>query len=525
MLAAAADARWHYDFALAERLARAAGDVGGGFAAALLAAQSLALQGRPAEAEAELATIGPLDGDAERARLAVARLDVLWLYLGRMDEAQRVAEAAEASISDPVLRAEVSGRRAAVLLGSQGPRAAIAVAEPLLAQASGRGLTCLGPVAAFCLSRLGRLDEALRTADRTHAALLGLSEPTDWYPWFALHSRADALAMAGEFRAAERLADEQYRVGLQDGSREARAWFLWNMARAAHDRGRVQTAARQAREALTLLRELGRFPIQHSLLAVLALVLALGGRHEEATQTLEELDELEIDPPMWTGADLLLARGWTLVAAGKRAKARERLEEAAAFGEAVGDRTGAAAALHDIARLGGASRVTDRLDVLAAELDGELVAERAAHARALAAADAAQLFASAQAFEAMGADLLAAEAAASAADAWRATRSSREATVAEHRAAILAGRCEGAITPSLRSVDTRARLTPAEQRVALLASGGRSNREIAEELVLSVRTVENCLYRVYGKLGVSRRAELAQALREPTDVAASNGAR
>ncbi|MDQ6726620.1 MAG: LuxR C-terminal-related transcriptional regulator [Actinomycetota bacterium] len=39
-----------------------------------------------------------------------------------------------------------------------------------------------------------------------------------------------------------------------------------------------------------------------------------------------------------------------------------------------------------------------------------------------------------------------------------------------------------------------------------------SNREIATRLSLSVRTVENQLQRVYGKLGVARRAELPGAL-------------
>ena len=516
LLAAAADARWHYDFELAERLARAAGDVAGGFDAALLAAQSLALQGRPVEAEAELAAVSGLAGDEERARLAVARLDILWLYLGRMDEAQRVAEEAEASIADPALRSEVSGRRAAVLLGSQGPHAAMEVAEPLLATASSRGLACLGPVAAFSLGRLGRLHEALDAADRAHSASAALTEHSEWYPWFGLHGRCEALAMGGEFRAAEQLAAEQYRQGLEEGCREARAWFLWHLARTAHDRGHVQTAARQAREALTLARELGRFPIEHSLLAVLALALALGGRHEEAARALLAVDALQVDPPMWTGADLLLARAWTLVAAGKRAKARECLEEAATVGERVGDLMGAAAALHDIARLGAAPRVLTRLDALAARLDGELVTQRAAHAHALADGDAGALGASADAFEEMGADLLAAEAAASAADAWRAARAPREAAAAEHRAAILAGRCEGAITPSLRGGDPRARLTPAEQRAALLAGAGKTNKEIAQELVLSVRTVENSLQRVYGKLGVSSRSKLAEALRAPT---------
>ena len=55
MLAAAATARWRFDFPLAERLARAAIEAGAGFdAAVLLAAQLAGLQGRVADAEVEL---------------------------------------------------------------------------------------------------------------------------------------------------------------------------------------------------------------------------------------------------------------------------------------------------------------------------------------------------------------------------------------------------------------------------------------------------------------------------------------
>ncbi len=44
------------------------------------------------------------------------------------------------------------------------------------------------------------------------------------------------------------------------------------------------------------------------------------------------------------------------------------------------------------------------------------------------------------------------------------------------------------------------------------SAGGRSNREIAEELYLSTRTVENRLQRVYEKLGIAGRTEVAEAL-------------
>lgn len=79
---------------------------------------------------------------------------------------------------------------------------------------------------------------------------------------------------------------------------------------------------------------------------------------------------------------------------------------------------------------------------------------------------------------------------------------------------MLVGRCEGAVTPTLQSIGTRAVLTSAEHEAAVLAAAGRSNREIAKELSLSVRTVENRLARVYDKLGIAPRAELAGAMED-----------
>ncbi len=58
-------------------------------------------------------------------------------------------------------------------------------------------------------------------------------------------------------------------------------------------------------------------------------------------------------------------------------------------------------------------------------------------------------------------------------------------------------------------------LTPAEQRVARMAADGLTNRQIAETLVLSTRTVETHLAHVYTKLGVSSRRSLADVL-EPS---------
>jgi DNA-binding CsgD family transcriptional regulator len=55
-------------------------------------------------------------------------------------------------------------------------------------------------------------------------------------------------------------------------------------------------------------------------------------------------------------------------------------------------------------------------------------------------------------------------------------------------------------------------LTAAERRVAVLVAAGRTNREVAAELFLGERTVAGHLTRVYAKLGVRSRTELARLL-------------
>jgi DNA-binding CsgD family transcriptional regulator len=55
-------------------------------------------------------------------------------------------------------------------------------------------------------------------------------------------------------------------------------------------------------------------------------------------------------------------------------------------------------------------------------------------------------------------------------------------------------------------------LAPTQAEVAALAAAGRTNREIAEALGLAVKTVERHLARVYRKLGIRSRNELAARL-------------
>jgi DNA-binding CsgD family transcriptional regulator len=55
-----------------------------------------------------------------------------------------------------------------------------------------------------------------------------------------------------------------------------------------------------------------------------------------------------------------------------------------------------------------------------------------------------------------------------------------------------------------------ATLTPTEQRIADLVAQGQTNAEIAAALLISPKTVECNLTRIYRKLGIRRRVDLAR---------------
>jgi DNA-binding CsgD family transcriptional regulator len=79
--------------------------------------------------------------------------------------------------------------------------------------------------------------------------------------------------------------------------------------------------------------------------------------------------------------------------------------------------------------------------------------------------------------------------------------------------AIWAGRARDELGRiGLRRAVVTQGLTPAQERVAALAAGGASNREIAQTLYMSARTVESHLTKVYDELGIRSRAQLAAAL-------------
>ena len=59
-------------------------------------------------------------------------------------------------------------------------------------------------------------------------------------------------------------------------------------------------------------------------------------------------------------------------------------------------------------------------------------------------------------------------------------------------------------------VEASSELTPTEERIARLVSEGMKNREVADALFISVKTVEANLSRIFHKLGVRSRTELTR---------------
>jgi DNA-binding CsgD family transcriptional regulator len=502
------------DFGLAERLARAGTEGDDRFDARLVLADATLGLGRGEEADRLFAELQDrARNDEERARAALRRSDALYFMFGRSDDATTVLELAAASVADARWRASILAAAARLKLFSGAAAEAVAIVADLLdrPQLDDGLLTEVSPVATWGQIVTGRTHAALEFCDRIQR--LAESRAQGQYGAFApdllQHNRCAAALIGGQLTTAATWAREGYRLSTTTGAEASRGVLGFTLGWVSRMIGQPRTAAGVLEEAVVVLREVDFYRHRSACLGELAHSHALLGDIAAAEMALAEADAAAVPAFVMDHSFIELARAWTAHARGEFSRARQLAGDCARHCALYGQIAFEAIAWHDVARLGDPASAVAPLSSLVTQVDGELVAAFVANAAALAADDPDALLPVAAAFERLGAVLYAAEAFATAARWYRAAGMTGSALTAVARADRLVDRCEGSQTPALTEFDASLPLTRRELEIVTLAARGLTNREIAERLVVSVRTVDNHLHNAYAKLGVEHRDELA----------------
>ncbi|NMO05026.1 helix-turn-helix transcriptional regulator [Gordonia sp. TBRC 11910] len=288
--------------------------------------------------------------------------------------------------------------------------------------------------------------------------------------------------------------------------------FPLALAYRAFTHGLVATATGELAAAHRLLGEAGVLIEQQLLRSCisfeLATSLAMAGDAERARA---EVDTVATDDPVRQSlvyADT--AEAWIRAADDLVSDAVTIVLAAAERARRIGASAREVCFLQLAAQFGDASH-SERLVELVAVVEGPRAHAAAAHAHALGSADGDGLFAAARDYEAFGDRVAAGDAAAQAAIAYRAHARRGAALTATAFARRLADET-GADTPALRANDTPIPLTGRQREIIGLARHGLSNREIAQRLTMSVRTVEGHMFRACQRTGVNSRDELVALL-------------
>ncbi|MHA7141960.1 helix-turn-helix transcriptional regulator [Arthrobacter sp. Sr33] len=185
------------------------------------------------------------------------------------------------------------------------------------------------------------------------------------------------------------------------------------------------------------------------------------------------------------------------------------LRRIAGEAEAAGMLTLAATALELAVRFGDTGSLARLQDVTAAFDGGEGVVLHAM-ATAMLARDPQSLETVAESAKTAGYLLIAAECLGQAIDHLTRDGHIQHSRAVQLQLNDLTVGLEGFRSPASTDTDSGTRLTRREQDIVTLASQGYSNREIASQHGVSVRTVEGHLYRIFAKLGISRREDLPE---------------
>lgn len=343
-------------------------------------------------------------------------------------------------------------------------------------------------------------DEHMRLGGEVGSSSVG----THWITLALAQQEHGALA------DARRTASMGYDASISAGQLIGQIWFGLSLARAGLLAGHPESVLRWTREVIAATSSAGWLGPRLMALNGMAAAHAQLGDLSAARRCL--VDAAAIDGDFgFLRPERVVGEATLAAAEGRVADARKLLIAAADVAATTGHLTVEAWLRFDAVRLG-SRREIDRLAELASICDSPLVAARAAAARAMEEDDAELLEAAATAMDSMGLDLVAAELYGLAVDALRRTKRSRAAAAVNLRAVSALERTEGAQPLRPTRLDIVVPLTQREREIVVMATSGLASKVIATRLGLSVRTVTNHLQNAYAKLGVSTRADAADAL-------------
>ncbi|BBX15872.1 helix-turn-helix transcriptional regulator [Mycolicibacterium duvalii] len=497
------------DLALAARLARAAMHSGAGPEAHFVCSHALSWLGEGTAADEVLAALDTARlTDAQRARLAFLRAsNALWA-LADPTRAKALIDAAADTVP-PQQHNYIDAFNTVYWFAVDRPDAV-----PHWETTTFDELPAIvGAETAWAMTTVHA--DAGRTSAAVHAAAAGRRAVTrsSEAPHMAFNiedSHVSALWRAGEIDAIDEVTDRVRRqaADLPGSGQALGAAIAGRAALARGDLGQACALLNDAADELCETHPLG-WGFRYSLPR--ATGLAMRGDVDAAATVLATLTGLA-RPFRSLDDELSVARAWVAAGRGTVSTAVAILLAAAERARAVGRFAVEVMCLQTATQFGN-DTCAPRLAELTSIVEGPRAALAADFAFALGNGDAAQLAALAMRFEQMG-DLVAAlDASAHAAVNYRKQDRRGSALACAARAEELARRCGGARTPALDLASAPVPLTDREREIVTLIGRGMSNRAIAEQLTLSVRTVESHIYRAMARCGAASRDELAALLR------------
>ena len=505
---AAASALTMSNLELAETLARFALDRGGGLASATVLAEAVGWQGRGEEAEAVLARVEPdPHHPALMARWGGLRAANLFFGCGRTDDARLVLDLVRRAVDDPATLSIVTAMEVSFAYFGGDVETSLALGRATLrADIIDPAIVWTAMATAGALAVTGRFEAVGPVVERAIEA----SERCDSGPQRYLIGMAQVLAhaYAGDLDAAERTC-ERY-AAMASGVPQAEAVTAALAAKVDLERGRLTAATEALRRSTDLLMDSLPTALTTLVASWSAQAHAAHGDLEAAKAAIAHAERTAGPQAEVFVPELHLARAWLCAASGETSNARWHAGRAADRGHRSGMHAVEMYALHTAVRFGDGGHEA-RMRRLATGLRAPLPAAMAAHCRAFAEHDGRRLDEVAGRFADMGAMAMAADAAAHAASAHARAGARASELESSGRASLMARHC-GLRSPATLAVSDPLPLSDREREVATLVGRGLTSREIAERLGVSVRTVDGHLYRMYPKLGVTSREQLARLL-------------